>query len=333
MQNVGYRCRNGGGFGVGADVTGEHTAPLEVRVSGRTLTGTVLLYGQRARDRAEMFEPGSLEPLEPVTLNLQHDPERRIASTGDGTLRLSDTPEALTLEADLRAGSAELELVRRGVLTGLSVEFHSLAETRAGGLRVLQRAAYPAVGLVDRSSYRTAVELRRATETLNLESRVRMGRTMTAVIPAGKRLACECSGPGCRFAEMMAEGLQQAFDEAFAEAANTIATWGNYSQPLASVTRGTLRRTGPTTVAIDLPDDDFGRAALAANESAGVVVRPYLDPVDSVAEVIDETMVYSKPKIRAFVVSATDAREGWPEPKVTATPDIEGRAARFRSWL
>ena len=314
-------------------MTGEHSAPLEVRVAGRTLTGAAMVYGEVARDRAERFEPGSLEPIEPVTLNLQHDPERRIASTDDGTLRLTNDREALRISADLRAGSAELELVRRGALTGLSVEFHSLRETRAGALRVMQRAVVPAIGLVDRSSYRTSVELRRATATLNLESRARMGRTMSAAIPTGKRLACECSGPGCRFAEMMADGLQQAFDEAFAEAADTVATWANYSQPLASTTRGTLRRTGPTTVAIDLPDDDFGRAVIAANESAGVVIRPYLDPVDSVAEKVDETMVYTKPKIRAFVVSATDAREGWPEPKVTATPDIEGRAGRLRSWL
>ena len=315
-------------------MAGEHSTPLEVRVAGRTLTGEAMIYGQQARDRAEMFEPGSLEPLEPVTLNLQHDPERRIASTSDGTLRLSDTPEALTLEADLRAGSAELELVRRGALTGLSVEFHALRETRsAHGLRVLQRAAYPAVGLVDRGSYRTSVELRQAAATLNVESRARMGRTLSASIPAGKRLACECSGPGCRFAEMMAAGLTTAFDEAFDEAADTIATWGNYSQPLASVSRGTLRRTGATEVAIDLPDDDYGRAALAAHESAGVVVRPYLDPLDSVGERVDETMVYSKPVIRAFVVSSTDKREGWPEPKITATPDIEGRARRFAAWL
>ena len=99
-------------------MAGEHSTPLEVRVAGRTLTGEAMIYGQQARDRAELFEPGSLEPLEPVTLNLQHDPERRIASTSDGTLRLSDSPEALTLEADLRAGSAELELVRRGALAG-----------------------------------------------------------------------------------------------------------------------------------------------------------------------------------------------------------------------
>ena len=46
-------------------------------------------------------------------------------------------------------------------------------------------------------------------------------------------------------------------------------------------------------------------------------------------------MVYSRPVIRAFVVSATDKREGWPEPKITATPDVgETRAHRRRRlWL
>ena len=216
--------------------------------------------------------------------------------------------------------------MRRGALTGLSVEFHALRETRsADGLRVLQRAAYPAVGLVDRGSYRTSVELRQAAETLNVESRARMGRSIAAPIPTGRRLACECSGPGCRFAEFASEGLQDAFDEAFAEHAETVATWANYNQPLGSVGRGTLRRTGPTEATIDLPDDDYGRAALAAHESTGVVVRPYLDPVDSVGTREGETMVYERPVIRAFVVSATDKRSGWPEPKITATPR-RGRA-------
>ena len=314
-------------------MTGEHSAALECRVAGRTLTGEAIRYGEAAQDRAEMFEPGSLQPLYPVVLNLQHDPERRIATTADGSLRLSDSPEALTLEADLREGSAELALVRRGALRGLSVEFYPIRERREAGLRVLTRAALPAVGLVDVGSYRTSVELRQAAETLNVESRARMGRTIAAEIPTGRRLACECSGPGCRFAEF-SEGLQTAFDAAFAEHAETVATWASYSQPLGSVSRGTLRRTGPTTAAVDLPDDDFGRAVIAAHESTGVVVRPYLDPVDSVGERVDETMVYSAPVIRAFVVSATDKRSGWPEPKITATPDVgEPRARRRPLWL
>ena len=134
----------------------ERTAPLEVRIAGRTLVGEAIRYREQSRDRAELFEPGSLQPVYPVTLNLQHDPERRIATTEDGTLRLSDSPEALRIEADLREGSAELALVRRGALTGLSIEFHAISERRnAGGLRVLDRAALPAIGLVDRGSYRT----------------------------------------------------------------------------------------------------------------------------------------------------------------------------------
>ena len=317
----------------------ERTAPLECRVAGRILTGEAVRYGAlnpraapNTRAMSERFEAGSIEPLHPVTLNLQHDPERRIATTADGSLRLHDGSDVLRIEADLREGSAELELVRRGALRGLSVEFLAIAERREAGVRVLSRAGLPAIGLVDIGSHETTVELRHAAATLDIELRARMGRSMSASIPAGKRLACECSGPGCRFAEMMAEGLTAAFDEAFAEAAETVATWANYSQPLASVQRGTLRRTGPTEVAIDLPDDAYGRAALASHESAGVVIRPYLDPVDSVGTRDGETMVYSRPVIRAFVVSSTDKRAGWPEPTVTSTP--EPRAARrCRLWL
>ena len=308
-----------------------YSTPLEVRVAGRTLSGPAIPYGERARDRPEMFRPGSVELLEPVTLNLQHDPERRIASTADGTLRVSDGPDALRLEADLREGSAELALVRRGALTGLSSEFYAMRETlSAEGLRVIERAAVPAFGLVDRGSYRTSVELRAAAAAL-AEPRALSGRTLEAEIPSDTDLACECSGPGCRFARMMAEGLQAAFDEAFAEHAETVATWANYSQPLASVSRGTLRRNGATGVAIDLPDDDYGRAVIAADESAGVVVRPYLDPVDSQATVEGEVMVYSAPVIRAFVVSSTDKRQGWPEPRIAPTP--EQRSTRRRLWL
>lgn len=309
-----------------------YSTPLEVRVAGRTLSGAAIPYGERARDRAEMFRPGSVELLEPVTLNLQHDPERRIASTADGTLRIADGPDALRLEADLREGSAELALVRRGALTGLSGEFYAIRETRsAEGLRVIERAAVPAFGLVDRGSYRTSVELRAATLAL-AEPRALSGRTLTADIPADVDVACECSGPGCRFARMMADGLQEALDECFDELrSEIIATWANYSQPLASVSKGTLRRHGATGVAIDLPDDDYGRAVIAADESAGVVVRPYLDPVDSQATVEGEVMVYSAPVIRAFVVSSTDKRQGWPEPRIAPTP--EQRSTRRRLWL
>ena len=306
---------------------------LEVRVSGRTLL-TEFRYGQRARDRAEFFEPGSLEVRADATLNLQHDPMIEVASRADGSLRVTDSPEALSLEADLQG--APLELVRRGRLTGISPEFFARRERRDAGLRVVELADVPAFGLVDRGSYATPVELRRAAETLDVELRAKMGRSMSASIPSGKKLRCECSGPDARWAEFVEKPLVEAFDRIFETAEREVlATWANYSQPLASKSRGTLRRTGPAEVTIDLPDDAYGRAAIAAHESTGVVVRPYLDPVDSVGELVDETMHYSHVEIRAFVVSSTDARQGWPTPRITATPDVEPRAAagRFPAWL
>ena len=311
-------------------MAGELAAPLEVRVDGRTLTGPAMLYGERARDRAERFEPGALELLEPVTLNLQHDPERRIASTEDGSLRLDHDDKALTISTQLRVGSAELELVRRGALTGLSVEFHPIRERQENGLRVIERAALPAIGLVDRGSYRTTVELRRSL-ALVTEPRAWSGFALSSWVPSRRRLDCECSGDSdCHFAELDEDGLEAAFDDAFADDSTVIATFGDYKTPVASVPSGTLRRAGATQFAVDLPDDPVGRAVIAAHESAGVVVRPFLDAVESEAQQIGETMVYTKMKIRAFVISSTDRRNGWPTPEITGP---ERSARRFRRWL
>ena len=206
----------------------EQSAPLECRVAGRTLTGEAVRYGvlnpraaPEVRARSERFEPGSIHPVEPVTLNLQHDRHRKLASTADGTLRLHDGPDALRIEADLRDGSAELELVRRGALRGLSVEFVPIIERREAGVRVLSRAGLPAIGLVDIGSHATTVELRHAAATLDVELRARMGRSMRAYIPSGKgrgkgpRLRCECSGPSARWAEFVDKPLKEAFDRAF----------------------------------------------------------------------------------------------------------------------
>ena len=96
-----------------------------------------------------------------------------------------------------------------------------------------------------------------------------------------------------------------------------MATWANYSQPLGSVSKGTLRRTGPTDLAtIDLPDDDFGRAVRSPRSESDRGGRaPLPGPCGQRwGKIVDETMVYTKPVIRAFVVSATDKREGWPDP-------------------
>ena len=102
------------------------------------------------------------------------------------------------------------------------------------------------------------------------------------------------------------------------------------------MSRGTLRRSGRYGVEIDLTDDDNGRAVLAAHEAAGVIVRPHLDMAASEYTKEGDTLHYSKATVRAFIVSATDAREGWPTPTITTAeqaPEPEERRQRRRLWL
>ena len=157
----------------------EHAAPLEVRVSGRTLRAEVP-YGTRARDRAEQFAPGSLRVRPDAVLNLQHDPMIEVASREARSLRLTDGPDAMLLEADLQG--APLDLVRRGRLTGISPEFYARRAHRDAGVRVIEHADVPAFGLVDVGSYSTPLELR-------------AGQLLTAVIPDGPPVLVRVRGP------------------------------------------------------------------------------------------------------------------------------------------
>ena len=107
----------------------EHASPIEFRVdsSGRRLNGPAIVYHDVSPGHREKFVPGSLIIRDDAVLTLQHDRERIIARNGHG-LALTDSPRALNVRADLREGSAELQLIKRGVLTGLSLEFHALEE-------------------------------------------------------------------------------------------------------------------------------------------------------------------------------------------------------------
>ena len=317
----------------------ERSAPLEVRAAGRTLTGEAVRYGEQSNDRPERFEAGAFAPLGPLALNLQHDPAVVLASTGD-RLAVTDTPTALEVRAELQPG-AGLSLLQRGALRGLSVEFRALAERRDGGVRVIERAALEGIGLVDSPSYRGRLELRRGYGGFSLRS----------TVPARARLRCECGGDAlCKWAMFIPEALEEMFDRVFEGAAEriiakaegraaheVIAVWGSYDRPLASVSRGTLRRAGRHGVEIDLPDDDNGRAVLAAHEAAGVIVRPHLDMDESTYEQDGDTLTYSRATVRAFIVSATDARQGWPTPEIVpvAAPESEPEERRHRRkvWL
>ena len=291
----------------------------EVRAEGRRLSGIVMRYGDTSPSHRERFEPGALRFAEAVHLDLFHDVERAVAWRPGGGLELRQDRDALTMTAllpPIPAADRALALVRNGQATGLSVEFRDAKDRRESGLRVIEAALLTGIGLVRAPSYHAS----------QVEARARSGRTLRARIPANRSVECRCSGAACKFAKITGEAMQETFDRAFRRyEREVIAGFGSYDSPLASRSAGTLRGkvldNGDGEVEIDIPEGTAGAATVAAHDAAGVIVRPHIDAAEAVSEIEGETRIYRTAPIRAFLVSATDAREGWPDPEMIATPD------------
>ena len=312
------------------------TTGLELRAEGRRLTGIVMRYGDISPSHRERFEPGALRLAESVHLDLFHDPERAVAWFPGGGLTLENGRAELAMRAELPpipAAERALDEIKAGRVGGLSVEFRAVKERRDGDIRVIEDAVLSGIGIVKAPSYGGS----------RVEARRRSGRTMRARIPADRSVECRCSGAACKFAKITGEGMQEAFDKAFRQFENeVIAGFGSYDMPLASASSGTLRGrirgNGDGEIDIDLPADTVGAATVAAHEAAGVIVRPHIDAAAAESVVEGETRIYTRMPIRAFLVSATDAREGWPAPVLTATPDELAsadapRSRRMPRWL
>lgn len=136
----------------------------DTRQSPGRLVGTILTYGQRAKDRPEQFEQGALTwPVEGVVLNRQHArgaPIMRVipALVGD-ELRID---QALP---DTQAGRDAATEIRSGLMRGLSVSFQAARDEYRAGVRRIHAAAMTAVGLVDTPAYDAPVEVRHGDTT------------------------------------------------------------------------------------------------------------------------------------------------------------------------
>ena len=313
----------------------------ELRAEGRRLIGPAIRYGDTSPTHREQFAPGAFN-LDNRTrwLDLRHDRTRVVAWTGGGGLELIDGPQALEVRAmlpEIPAADIALADIKAGRLTGFSIEFDARAEHKENGIRILTSAELNGVGIVAAPSY----------EKSTVEIRARSGRTMRATIPANTAVACRCSGGNCSHAEILGEAMDEMIREAFEEKTrDVIAGFGSYDMPLASVASGTLRGRmvgKDAQIDIDIPEGAAGMATIAAHDAAGTIVRPVID-ADAAESVIEgTTRIYSKAPVRAFIVSSTDARDGWPTPRLIATPDALADAnapriqrannRRRRTWL
>ena len=287
----------------------EVRAGVSFRVSGRTLSGVAMRYGDVSPEHRERFAPGAFAPVPAVPLNMQHDPDFEILPAG--RFALTDSPRALEVRAELRAGSAALRLVQRGALNGFSVEFHARRERRENGIRVVERAELVGVGLVDAPSYPGSLaEVRRRGD--------RGGRfaTFRGRVPAGKRLDCRCSPGDCLeaiFEEGAFDNLTR--DQVTERGRDVLAVVGDYQNAIGSAKRGSVRfwagRDGVLEFAVDVPNTERGAALMETFDVVPVYARPVLNLDASEYVLYDRVATYARAEVRALTLGPTDASRGW----------------------
>ena len=131
------------------------------RESPGRIIGTLLIYGEKAGDRPEVFAPNSLTFADGgLVLNRQHERRSPI---------MRFTPEVrgreLLIDAKLPNTSAGRDAafeVKSGLLRGLSIEFIATRQENRGGIRTILAGELRGAGLVDSPSYKgSSVAVRR----------------------------------------------------------------------------------------------------------------------------------------------------------------------------
>jgi len=139
-------------------------AAVELRFDSGLIHGVVMPYGRPGRHpdgRTERFEQGAFRWWD-VALNVGHTSDN-VATIGDGSLLLRDTPGALYMEARTDRADEIKAAVEAGSLRGLSVEFRALLDLQVHGERRIVAAVLDGIGIVRNPAYQDAtVEVRNA---------------------------------------------------------------------------------------------------------------------------------------------------------------------------
>ena len=294
-------------------------------------------------------------------LNLQHDDALTIGSTGD-VLTLADSPAELRMVAELPSGDAYdsvLSLVGDGLTRGLSVEFHAIDERRTNGVRVIQRATLPALGIVDDPAYSASgVEVRRRGRGLSGEYRYNTDRVTR---DRGRRRKVRVSSGAFSwqleaFAEVqeklnksIAEAIEGAAADAVRESAREVQLLAgrSFDAPLASARMGSLELEDTDEALrfnVDrLPDTSYARDLRAGMDARsadyGVDLLYSIPPADAVPNAVEivtepdtgvEIEVVNRAVLQAIAVVSRAPRGN---PGRVERRRLVAPARRSRLWL
>ncbi len=124
------------------------------RESPGHIRGVLVTYGEKARDRPDVYDADSLSwPERGVVLNEQHDRKqliKRFTPYIDGAELRVDFPLPAT-----QRGRDAATMVRDGTFTGLSMEVarDSIVATYRAGVRHISRGTLMAAALVDEAAF------------------------------------------------------------------------------------------------------------------------------------------------------------------------------------
>ena len=145
---------------------------IEDRAEGEPprLTGTLMVYGQRAKDRAEVFEASALKWDGPLILNRQHERKNPILK-----FTPIESEGRVLIDVELpstSAGRDALSEIRSGLFESLSIEFKSIKESFVGGCRRISEAVLTGAALCDSGAYEAAkVEARAKADAAAIRDR------------------------------------------------------------------------------------------------------------------------------------------------------------------
>ena len=292
----------------------------ELRFKGRSLSGTAVTYGEVAEIPnvgRETFLPSSLSwDADSVILNRQHD--RRIAlarNSQAGGLRLTDSARALHVDARLpetRDASDTLELVKRKILQGFSIEFSVQEETRtAADVREIAKATLVGLAVVDRPAYAGS----------EVSARRRGG--MSAQIPYKRKLSCKCHPGGSNSIEIL--------DIEIPDDTDVLAIAGNYSRSIASLKKGSLElkqtKAGLSVEIIPAAlETPAGKELVSMASTVPIYSRPVFDaehPANKKFTEANGVATYEKLRIKAVLIGPTDDATGWPETDFNSQRELE----------